>query len=509
MEPLILASTILSCALVQHALWKSPAARYFADSPDHRKVHQGIVPRFGGIGIIVTFLAVLGLLTLVDLPTLMVPTGPFLAALVFTSCFLLLAGGWDDVRPMGFKMKFLLQFVLASGVVLLLGRDFNTIALIGHRFELGWLGPLLSIFWIVAVMNALNIIDGIDGLAGGVALCGFGAITFMAHANGAQAQVLLCMAIMGSILGFLRFNFSRSHKVFLGDAGSQFLGAMLALFTIEVQGMFRTGFSIFVPLFIVGYPLLDVGVAMVRRFKCGHRSRMGGRFVRMFTADNEHLHHRLVYLGLSHAQSTFLLLLIASGIGATAIIITRLEWPYKPMVMGYLAVAILLILNRLGYMGKGPWLTFPRSKAHPSRIVGVIEPDEVFMHSLNSFKQEKFAFLPIPGKLSQFMTDDLVAVLIYNVTSGNFDEEWTRALRVTEVRDCPAVVIAEAPDIAKMKAKNPEGYLSVRFIEKPVRIPDLMRMIEDVTLPPAKAKQGRERFSMAELALWSRKNAPG
>lgn len=510
MEPLLFTLSLLVSLLVLRALVHSPLARYFGDAPDHRKVHQSVVPRIGGVGIILAFLLVLGMLGLLGSPFMPLPTGPYLKAVVFASLFLLFAGTLDDVRPLNFKIKFLLQFTLAAGMVLLLDQDFNTVALLGHRFELGVFGPVFTIFFIVAVMNALNLVDGIDGLAGGVALCGFGAVAVMAHANGRIATVLLCMALIGVVLGFLRFNFSRPHKMFLGDAGSQFLGAMLALMAIQVQEMGLTGKSILVPVLLVGYPVLDVGVAMVRRFKCGKRRQLSGRILRMFAADNEHMHHRLVYLGLSHAQSTFLLLLVAGGIGAAAIIVSRVGWPVKGFVLGYLAVAILLILNRLGYIGLNPWLTMPRMKAPPALIVGVIEPDEVFFHSLNSFKQDKFRFLSLPGKLTQFLREELVAVLLYNASAERFEEEWAKALRATEVQDCHAVVIADLKDIEKVKAKNPEGYRLVHFMEKPVRIPDLVRVLDGISKPVEKAERLRpreRRFSLAEVALRKRENA--
>src|SRR5690606_4120913 len=109
---------------------------------------------------------------------------------------------------------------------------------------------------------------------------------------------------------------------------------------------------------------------------------------------------------------------VAGGIGATALIISLVGWPVRPMVMAYLGFCLLLILNRLGYIGVGPWLTFPRyNKVLPTRIVGVMEPDEVFFHSLKSFKQTQFEFLSLPGKVSPFMSNDLYAVLLYNVSS--------------------------------------------------------------------------------------------
>jgi hypothetical protein len=261
--------------------------------------------------------------------------------------------------------------------------------------------------------------------------------------------------------------------------------------------------SIFVPLFIVGYPLFDISVAMVRRFVKGSSRRLGTRFVRMFAADNEHLHHRLVYLGLSHVQSTFLLLLVAGSISASAILISSLGFPGRIGVFVYLSTALFLILNRLGYVGIRPWLTFPRSKALPSRIVGVIEPDELFFHSLKSFKQNKFEFLSMPGKLTKFIGDDLVAVMVYNASGDKFDEQWASALRATEYHDRPAIVIADSQDIERVRAGNPEGFNSIHFMSKPIRVPELIRDLERFTkvrrIDRIRIRDGK--FSLAEIAL--------
>ncbi len=128
-------------------------------------------------------------------------------------------------------------------------------------------------------MNAFNIIDGIDGLAGGVAVCGFGAGGFMAYAGGATYLMTMCAAFIGLTFGFLRFNLSGRSKVFLGDSGSQLLGAVLALMAIEAQGLPKAQYSIFVPLLVVGYPLFDISVAMVRLFLKGSSRGLSGHYV--------------------------------------------------------------------------------------------------------------------------------------------------------------------------------------------------------------------------------------
>jgi UDP-GlcNAc:undecaprenyl-phosphate/decaprenyl-phosphate GlcNAc-1-phosphate transferase len=500
---LVFAVSYFASALMVYALLKSPMVSLFGDKPDHRKVHQNVVPRLGGLGIIFAFLAVFALRWQVPGEIWPRSGNQLSLALLFIAVFLAGTGALDDIRNINFKVKFCFQFILAAGITVVLGHHFGRISIFGHFLDLNQFGAFATVFWIVGVMNAINIIDGIDGLAGGTAICGFLAAAVMSYLNGASYLLAMNVVFIGLTAGFLRFNLSRKTKIFLGDAGSQFLGAVLALMAIEVQRLPKAHASVFVPLLIVGYPLFDITVAMARRFLKRKGRSLGKRFGSMFIADNEHLHHRLVYLGLSHPQSTFLLLMVAASLAATGIIIAELPIPGRIGVLAYLAVSLFLILNRLGFVGLRPWVTFPRVKAMPSRIVGVIEPDEVFFHSLVSFKQDKFEFLSMPAKLSKFMGEDLVAVMLYNAAGEKFEERWTTALRATEYHDRPAIVIADSSDIAKLKAANPEGFKSIRFMEKPIRVPDLVRELDRFAVPraPAATRPRERAFSLAALAL--------
>jgi UDP-GlcNAc:undecaprenyl-phosphate GlcNAc-1-phosphate transferase len=501
---LLLTCSMFVCAAFLRLMVRSPLARYFGDTPDHRKVHLHIIPRLGGLGMVLSFLVIFALRQF--LPEAVWPrtAHPLSIAVALVGIFMLGAGTLDDVRSLDFKLKFLFQFMMATAVVVVLGHKFETLAILNHRFVLHGFGPILSVFWIVAIMNAFNIIDGIDGLAGGVALCGFAAVAFIARANGAVSIFNLCACMAGLTLAFLRFNFSRRYKMFLGDTGSQFLGAVLALLALEAQAMPGVHFSFFVPLLIVGYPLLDLGVAMIRRFLKGHGRKLSRRLLTMFAADNEHMHHKLVYLGLSHVQSTFLLLILTSGIAATAICISRLMPPFRWMVIAYMAVAVVLILNRLGFIGIKSWVTLPRTPLLPEKIVGVVEPDDVFFHSLKSFKQDKFEFLSMPGNLTRFLGDDLVAVTLYNAASGRFEERWSMALRASEFQDCPAIVVADREDIERVKTAHPQGFRAIHFMEKPLRIPELMRELEKFSRVREKSRKkppNKGKFSLAELAV--------
>jgi UDP-GlcNAc:undecaprenyl-phosphate GlcNAc-1-phosphate transferase len=326
-------------------LIRTPLARHFADLPGHRKVHLTVIPRLGGTGIILSFLVLLAVAQIFELWS---PSPRFLLSIVFASIFLLIAGTLDDVLTLGYKAKFLLQFLLAGVVVSVFGLSFEKVSLFGTEISLHGMGMVISIFWLVGLMNAVNIIDGIDGLAASVALAGFAGVAALSYAAGAPNPIGVCVALSGATIGFLYYNLHRRRKVFLGDTGSQFLGVMLGILTLRIHDLPNVGHSMLVPLLLVGYPILDLGVAMARRFLQARSGDLGHRVSRMFLADNEHLHHRLVFAGLTHVQATFLLLLLASGFTATAVMLPGVSWQWELAVMSYLAVAVVFLLNRLG-----------------------------------------------------------------------------------------------------------------------------------------------------------------
>jgi len=343
----ILVAAALFSLLLLAILVRSPLVKYFADEPDHRKVHQRAIPRLGGLGIVLVFLVMLIAAYFSRLWTPL-PILP-LMSMLFVGLFLLLAGTLDDVLSLGYRAKFLLQFLLAGVVVCVFHMQFESFSILGHLIPLGGMGVVVSMFWMVGVMNAFNIIDGIDGLAAGVSLCGFIGIGLLAFAVGAQNVLSVCAVLSGATLGFLYFNFHRRHKVFLGDTGAQFLGATLALLVLRIHAWPSVNHSVLIPILLIAYPALDTSVAMIRRFvKC--RYDLNRRITSMFQADNDHLHHRLVYQGLSHLRSTFLLLILSSGFIAAAVLLTRVGWKGELAVIAYLILAVILILRRLGFI---------------------------------------------------------------------------------------------------------------------------------------------------------------
>lgn len=346
----LLAAAAALSILFLGVLIRSPLARHFADLPGHRKIHQAIIPRLGGAGIVLTFLV---LLTVAQVFELWDPSAKLLLSIVFVSLFLLIAGTLDDVLSLGYKAKFLLQFLLAGVVVCVFGLHFDQVSLFGTSYALGGMGLVVSIFWMVGLMNAVNIIDGIDGLAASVSLAGFAGVGALAYAAGAPNPLGVCVVLSGATIGFLYYNLQRRRKVFLGDTGSQFLGAMLGVLTLRIHELPNVNHSALVPLLLAGYPVLDTAVAMARRFLQVRNRDIGQRVTRMFLADNEHMHHRLVYAGLSHVQATSLLLLLASGFTATAVVLPKVTWQWELGIIAYLVIAVYFLLSRLGFVQRG------------------------------------------------------------------------------------------------------------------------------------------------------------
>lgn len=347
---LLLGAAAALSILLLGILVRTPLARHFADMPGHRKVHHTVIPRLGGMGIVLTFLV---LITIAQVFELWNPSTKFLLSIAFASLFLLISGTLDDVLTLGYKAKFLLQFLLAGVIVSVFGLSFEKFSLFGHEFPLYGMGVVVSVFWLVGLMNAVNIIDGIDGLAASVALAGFAGVGALSYAAGAPNPVGVCVALSGATVGFLYYNFQRRRKIFLGDTGSQFLGVMLGILTLRIHDLPNVGHSMVIPLLLVGYPILDLSVAMARRFLKARSRDLGSRVTRMFQADNGHLHHRLVFTGMSHIQATGLLMVLASGFTATAVALPHVSWQGEFALLAYLAAAVVFLLNRLGFLRRG------------------------------------------------------------------------------------------------------------------------------------------------------------
>ncbi|KIL36739.1 UDP-phosphate N-acetylglucosaminyl 1-phosphate transferase [Cohnella kolymensis] len=332
----------IALALILTPLVKKMAVRFgVVDVPNQRKVHTRIMPRLGGVAIYASF--TIGLLLILPwLPDGMLSAYDrnLISALLTGGTLIVLLGALDDKFDLPAKLKLLVQIAAACIVVFGFDVKINLLNIpFGSAMQpLGeWLSIPLTIFWIVGVTNAINLIDGLDGLAAGVSGIAIGTILVMAILMGNETVIFLSAILLGSILGFLFFNFHPA-KIFMGDSGSLFLGFALAM--LSMLGFKQiTVVSLVTPLLIIGVPLSDTFFAIVRRWI--HKKPI-------FAPDKGHLHHCLQQLGFSHRKTVLIIYGIAAFFGTCAVIQSTLTNSGWGNWITFIVIAALVFLLQIG-----------------------------------------------------------------------------------------------------------------------------------------------------------------
>lgn len=276
---------------------------YLLDIPNERKVHSKPTPRIGGIAIIIgSFIPII----------VWNHSADFVPAYLAGAGVLALVGIIDDFRGLSPRVKLAGQFVAALIAVLFGGiqiTDLGTLLPNGDILP-DLLSIPLTIFVIIGVTNAINLSDGLDGLAGGICLLIFAGIGYLAYLDDNVTIGLMSLAISGALFGFLRFN-THPASIFMGDAGSQFLGFSVIILSLALtQGHF-TPLSQSLPLILIGFPILDTITVMVTRI---------GRGASPFVADKNHFHHNLMTSGFRHPESVLIIYVIQTVFLLAAVI---------------------------------------------------------------------------------------------------------------------------------------------------------------------------------------------
>ncbi len=263
------------------------------DHPSERKVHHGDIPRAGGIAIFLGFMISM-LIALIwgNIAGLHINLRPIIG-LFLGSIVIVLVGILDDIRGVSPWKKLFWQ-ILGAAIAVYFGVEINFVTNpINGIMPLGFLTIPITLLWIVGMTNAINLIDGLDGLAAGVTAISAATLFFVALRTHQIGSALLLLALAGSALGFLRYNFFPA-SVFLGDSGSYFLGFILA--GASIIGVFKTTLvvALIVPIMILGVPIFDTLFAILRRIK----EKKG-----LFAADNQHIHHLLLRAGFNQREA--------------------------------------------------------------------------------------------------------------------------------------------------------------------------------------------------------------
>ena len=322
--------TILCAFLISFTT--TPIARVLAfkvgavDVPkDSRRMHTKPIPRMGGLAIFLGFS--------ITVTVFLAPTKEIIGMLI-GALILVIVGIFDDIYSLPALLKLFLQ-IFSSTVAVLMGNIITGVTVFGKYIDLGIAAIPLSVLWITALINAVNLIDGLDGLSCGVSAISSVALLFSAFflPEPSFAIILIIASLAGSCIGFLPFNFNPA-SIFMGDTGAMFLGYSLAI--ISIQGFFKIDalLSFWIPFLAFALPLFDTSFAFARRILHGKSP---------FSADRGHIHHKLIDMGFTQKQSVMILYSIC-GILAVASVLFAMDKPVEGI--GIMIVALIIyILN--------------------------------------------------------------------------------------------------------------------------------------------------------------------
>lgn len=309
------------------------------DNPNARRVNKKPMPTIGGLGIFITVNIGCFILFRDQFPT------HELFSIFLAECIIVLTGLIDDILELNPKQKMFGIFLAALVIYFLAGIKMDEVSLpFFGTFNLGWWSFPITIFWILALTNAVNLIDGLDGLATGVStisLFTMGVVGYFFLNTNEFYVPLLAFILVATLIGFLPYNFHPA-KIFLGDTGALFIGFMIAI--LSLKGLKNVTFiSMIVPIIILGVPITDTIYAIIRRLL--NKKPIS-------SADKHHLHHQLMQMGLSHRQTVLAiygLSLIFSFI--SLLFILTPTWGYAFLIIGLL-IGLELFVETIGLLGE-------------------------------------------------------------------------------------------------------------------------------------------------------------
>lgn len=305
------------------------------DMPEgERRIHIKPMPLLGGLSIYASFII-----------TLMLKKGTLSRTeigLILGATIIVIGGFLDDKFDIKPRYKLIFQIVasmilITYGVrIVLITNPFSSL----YQFtDVGLMSVPLTIIWVVGITNALNLIDGLDGLAAGIGLISGLTILIIALLNQRYEAAVLAVILCGSILGFLPYNFNPA-SIFMGDTGAQLIGFLLASISIEGALKSATAFSIAVPILALGIPIYDTLFAMIRR-------KINGKPI--MQADRGHLHHRLLDMGLSQKQAVGIMYAISTVLGSFSIIAMEINAQLSYFLLAIVMVILVILAWRAGF----------------------------------------------------------------------------------------------------------------------------------------------------------------
>jgi len=328
------------------ALVLTPVAKWLGvrfgavDIPSARKVHTRVIPRSGGLAIAVSFF-----LTIIACTFLMTDVSNRLfwneprAFGVLGGIVIFAVGFFDDFHRLGPRIKFLFQ-ILAASLAFYGGIRIEVVTVGGVGLYFGIFSYFITVFWFLLFINAVNLIDGLDGLAAGVAFFTSTVMVILAFMQDNYLAVLEFAALSGVLLGFLRYNFNPA-TVFMGDGGSYFIGYTIAALAIMESIKSQVGATLLIPLVALGVPIFDTILSPLRRWVRGRQ---------MFRPDKRHIHHSLLKMGFSSRKAVLIIYCISCALCVLAIILITLRNEMVSLLLVVLGAGVLIIVRKMGYL---------------------------------------------------------------------------------------------------------------------------------------------------------------
>lgn len=327
---------IISMAI---SLFMTPIARKIAvkvgaiDIPkDERRVHKKPMPLMGGLAIYISIIVA---------SLIYLPVDKTLVSIIVGGTLIFISGVIDDIKGLSPRVKLIFQIVAA--IILIFGdvkidAITNPFTKTSNLVELNGFSIPITIFWVVGITNTLNLIDGLDGLAAGVAMIASLSFLFVANKFNYLPVTIMSSIVGGSCLGFLPYNFNPA-KIFMGDTGALFLGFMLAALSIEGVMKSVATIAVVVPIIILGVPIFDTTFAIFRRL-------LNGRSIA--EADKGHLHHRLLKMGFSQKKTVLILYSISAIFGLCAMLIAKANSKRAVILSMVVFIITILLAGKMG-----------------------------------------------------------------------------------------------------------------------------------------------------------------
>ncbi len=354
MNPLLIAAPLGSIVAAITTMMIVPLVRRVAmavravDYPGGRRRQNRAVPRIGGVAIV----AGIGLGVLIPMLVLWRQwhydaTTMELAVLAAGAFFIFLTGLADDLLGLTPIQRILVQMAVAASVVYG-GWSFDRIYIpILGQIHLEFWGAVVTVLWIVGVTNAINLLDGLDGLAGGVAVIIATSFLIFAFIKENSLAVLLMAAVVGACLGFLRHNWAPAH-IYMGDSGSLTLGFLLAVMSLHSSIKGAASVAILVPILALGLPVIDTLLVMAVRFVEKPQGPAVRRFARMFQADRKHFHHLLAYVAPERKQIVPIIYALATCFCAMSLMVALSRSAQLGIVLVMVETLVIFLIRRLG-----------------------------------------------------------------------------------------------------------------------------------------------------------------